>query len=339
MDQPESGASAPVSWGGRDEQLHAIVNPAAGNGRGKRQWPKVARHLIQSGIAFDSYFTHGAGDATRIARSLAEQGVGTIVAVGGDGTVNEIINGMLCDSGPVSPATRLALVPCGTGKDLARTLGTRTVEALVQALDGGETARIDVGRIEFTAASGGREARYFANVADMGLGAETAERINRSSKALGGLITYMRGAVQTIASYQARPVRVTVDGAEIYDGKAHMVIFANGRYFAGGMRIAPVASIQDGEFDIFVLEDVGKAALLGSLLPRVYFGRHVEADGVIHLHGKSADIESDELLVEMDGEQPGRTPATIDMAHQCLNVLVAKGRLDDHRRPATLGDS
>jgi diacylglycerol kinase family enzyme len=228
----------------------------------------------------------------------------------------------------------LAIVPCGTGKDLARTLGTRTVEALVAAMDCGETARIDVGRIEYVSATTGEpEGRYFANVADMGLGAETAERINRSSKALGGLITYMRGAVQTIASFQARPVRVTVDDREIYDGNAHMVIFANGRFFAGGMRIAPLASIQDGEFDIFVLEDVGKPALLGSLLPRVYFGRHVEARGVIHLRGRSACVESDAMLVEMDGEQPGRSPATIRMAHRRLSVLIAAGQLADHRQP------
>jgi YegS/Rv2252/BmrU family lipid kinase len=322
-----------AGWGGREEKLHAIVNPAAGNGRGTRHWPKVAHALVEAGIAFDTYFTHGPGDATRMAKGLAEQGVGTILAVGGDGTVNEIINGMLTGEGPISPATRLAIVPCGTGKDLARTLGTRTVEALIAAIDAGETARIDVGRIEYIAAGGEPEARYFANVADMGLGAETAERINRSSKALGGLITYMKGAVQTIASFEARPARVTVDGVEIYDGNAHMVIFANGRFFAGGMRIAPLASIQDGEFDIFVLEDVGKPALLGSLLPRVYFGRHVEANGVIHLRGRAAQVESESMLVEMDGEQPGRAPASIQIAHQCLNVLVADGHLADHRQP------
>lgn len=303
--------------------LHAIVNPAAGSGRAGKRWPGYARALSTAGFTLQAHITTGPGDATVIARQLAEQGAETILCVGGDGTTNEVVNGLVANDLPVNPHTRLALIPCGTGKDFARTIGTRSVEATIQALQSGSTALADVGRIQYLDnRTGHLETRYFANVADTGIGAATAARINASSKALGGLVSYLKGAVHSIVVYQPWDVTVEVDGAPLYAGDAGMVVFANGRYFAGGMLVAPEASLCDGLLDIFVLEGVGKRALLTSLLPRVYRGKHVGRPGVRHIRGSTATVRSTaDMLVELDGEQVGVAPITVSVARQALHIV------------------
>lgn len=319
---PKTGPAAEQQ--SADKLLHVIVNPSSGNGRAAKRWPEFARAIKEHGFSTDVHFTTGPDDARRIARQMAEASVATIVAVGGDGTVNEIINGMICDDALVSPQTRLALVPSGTGKDLSRSLGTREVEYTLRALELKTVTHIDVGRIDFHADDGVEVSRYFVNVADLGLGADVASRINRSSKALGGLMSYMINSIKTIIVFNAQAVRVTVDDVLAYDGRAHLVIFANGRFFAGGMHIAPDSSLRDGLLDIFILEDVSKRELLTSLLPSVYRGKHIGKRGVHHLKGARATVETGaSMLIEMDGEQPGHGPATIRTIPRVLPIVAA----------------
>jgi len=309
--------------------LHAIVNPAAGNGRAGKRWPGYARALAAAGFSVQTQVTTSAGEATIMARQFAQQDVETILCVGGDGTANEVVNGLIANDLPVNPRTRLALIPCGTGKDLARTLGTRTIEQTIQALRDDSSALIDVGRIQYIdSRTRHLESRYFANVADTGIGAATAARINSSSKALGGLASYLKGAVHSIVVFSPWGVDVEVDGQPLYVGDAGMVVFANGRFFAGGMLVAPDASVCDGLLDIFVLEGVGKRELLTSLLPRVYRGRHVGRPGVRHIRGASATVRSSvDMLIEMDGEQVGMAPITVDVVREALHVVASPGAL------------
>lgn len=303
--------------------LHVIINPAAGSGRAGRRWPEFEAAMSRHGYDIQPHVTSGPGDATRIARELARDGARTIVCVGGDGTANEVVNGLIEGDRAISPETRLALVPCGTGKDLGRTLGTRDVESMLRALADGTTASIDVGRVTYhDGLTGETASRCFANVADAGIGAQTAERINRSSKALGGFVSYLTGAVRSIAAYKPWDVTVEVDGRKVYAGPAGMVVFANGRYFAGGMKVAPDASLCDGLLDIFVLEGVGKPTLLTSLLPRVYRGKHVGQPGVVYLAGDTATVTcASTMLLELDGEQLGTTPLTVDVLPGVLRVV------------------
>ncbi len=303
--------------------LHVIVNPAAGGGRAGRRWPTYAAEIARHGYDVKPSFTTGPGDATTSARQLAVEGARTIVCVGGDGTANEIINGLIDADQPVNPDTRLALIPCGTGKDLGRTLGTRDIRSMLQAVADDSTALIDVGKASFQdEVTGETMCRYFANVADAGIGADTAAQINRSSKALGGFVSYLTGAVRSIVSFAPWDVEVDVDGTLLHRGRAGMIVFANARYFAGGMNVAPNASLCDGLLDIFVLEDVGKRRLLTSLLPRVYRGRHVGQPGVIHLKGAHATVRcAAGMRVELDGEQLGLTPLTIGVVPRSFRVV------------------
>lgn len=306
--------------------LQAIVNPAAGNGRAGKRWPGFADQITKAGYEIEGHLTSGPGDATAIARRLAETGASTIICVGGDGTMNEIVNGLVSDDRPVNPHTRLALIPCGTGKDLARSLGTKNVAATLRALDAPTertTVAIDLARVGYIdARTGYLSSRYCANVADTGLGASTAALINASSKAMGGMVSYLAGAVRSIVSYSPWQVTVEADGELVYEGSAGMVVFANGQYFAGGMHVAPMASLCDGRVDMFVLEGVGKRRLLTSLLPRVYRGMHLNQPGVIHRSVTHATVRSDDqMLLEMDGEQVGGVPVSVHVVPQVLRMV------------------
>jgi len=306
--------------------LHIIVNPASGNGAAGKTWHDFATQLSQRGYNFEVRFTEGRGDATAFAREYAMREVETVVALGGDGTVNEVINGLMNEHGPVSPGTRLAIASSGTGKDLVRSLGARTYRQMLDALESGYTEHIDLGLLTYVDSDHGEQtSRYFANVADIGLGADVARRIESSpsGKAFGGMVSYLVQAVKTIRVFKGKQIRLTVDDETVFDGTAQMVVFCNGGYFAGGMRIAPLSSLRDGLLDIVLLEEVSRRVLLSSLLPRVYLGRHLGRDGVHHYQATRAAIDTPEpFMVEMDGELPGISPVAVEVVPQVLNVVV-----------------
>lgn len=307
-----------------DHEWHAIVNPAAGGGRTRKLWPGIAERIQQRGVLLHQHETSASGDATDIARAVVEDGVKDIVVVGGDGTLNEVVNGILGQETVSSDDVVLSLVPCGTGRDFSRTLGIRDPDHAVDVITSGCVTSVDVGVMHYQR-SGETAQRFFVNVADVGLGAETAAWMNQSSKRLGGFLGYLVAATRTILVYDGRPARVMIDGALVHDGPVGMIVLANGRYFAGGMFIAPEASIKDGKFDIFVLDDVPKHTLLMSLLPKVYRGKHVGQPGVHHYTGKTAEILSpDRMPVEVDGEQPGTSDITATVRQGALKIRTPR---------------
>lgn len=306
-------------------QIDAVVNPAAGHGRVRRLWPRVAGRLALRGIDVRVHQTTGPNEATRIVRDLLRTGSRDIVVVGGDGTVNEVVNGYFADGAPIAPDAVLSILPLGTGRDLCRTLGIRSLDAAVEAVIRGTASPIDVVRICYQDGAR-RSERYFVNVADVGLGAETAAYINRSSKALGGLLAYLVGAIRTMIGFRGREARVVVDGREVFDGRVAIVVLANGRYFAGGMFVAPMASLTDGLLEILVLRDAPKRVLLGSILPRVYRGTHVGHPDVMHLQGRVLEVSSRHALpFQVDGEQPGTTDLRAEVLPGALCVRTLTG--------------
>ncbi|HEU5423762.1 MAG TPA: YegS/Rv2252/BmrU family lipid kinase, partial [Nitrolancea sp.] len=241
-----------------------------------------------------------------------EAGADEIVVVGGDGTLNEVANGLL-GLGPQAPRPVLSLIPAGTGRDVARSLGIANAAQAIALIGHGEPCPIDAGVIHYRDAGAARS-RYFVGFADVGLGAETAARLNRSSKALGGFLSYLTGVTLTIATFHGREARVAVDGQLVHQGRIGMVVLSNGRYLAGGMDMAPMASMCDGRFEVFVLRDVPKRVLLGSLLPRVYRGRHVGHWAVRHFQGQCVEVSAPEPVpFQSDGEQPGTTDIRAEM--------------------------
>lgn len=303
-----------------DQEWHAIVNPASGGGRTRKVWPPLAEKLRASGFRLHQHETAGVGDATEIARRLVREGARDIVVVGGDGTLNEVINGVVADDEVATADVVLSLIPCGTGKDFARSLGITSPEHALDVLANGVISALDIGSISYQCANSS-ERRYFVNVADVGLGAETAAWMNRSSKRLGGFLGYLVAATRTIIVFSGKPARVLVDDVTVHDGQVGMVVLANGRYFAGGMRIAPNASLTDGLINVLILDDVPKYTLLGSLLPKVYRGKHLEHPAVHQYQGSHIEISSPESMpFEVDGEQPGFTDIGVCMRPGALKM-------------------
>lgn len=305
-----------------DHEWHAIVNPTSGGGRTRKIWPRIAERMRENGFRLHLHETSHVGDATDIARRIVAEGVRDIAVVGGDGTLNEVVNGILEEDEVATADVVLSLVPCGTGRDFARSLGIRGPEHAIEVIRTGSVKAVDVGSITYAKANA-QSRRYFVNVADVGLGAETAAWMNGSSKRLGGFLGYLIAATRTILVFSGRPARVMVDNVIVHDGPVGMVVMANGKYFAGGMLIAPDASLCDGQFDIFVLDDVPKRMLLLSLLPKVYRGKHVGHPAVHYYQGGSVEIQSPESLpFEVDGEQPGSTDISVTVRRGSLKVRV-----------------
>lgn len=308
------------------ETIHAIVNPAAGGGRPARTWPRLRQRLEQLGLRVHEAHTAEPGAAMHLARTFVRAGARELLVVGGDGTLNEVVNGILDEHGqPLAPVT-LTIVPCGTGRDFARLFGITRAEQVVDLLYHGELCRVDVGQLTFTDPDGIVRQRYFVNMADIGLGAETAASVSTTTKQLGGFLAYLVAAFRTILRHTAAELAVDIDGEKAFTGPALMIAIANGRFHAGGMRIAPQASVTDGTLEVFVLREVPRRILLGSLLPAVYRGTHVQHPAVLHWSGSRVRITGPKpVRIEIDGEPVGTTDIEVRVVPRALTIRVPTG--------------
>lgn len=300
--------------------LHTIINPASGNGRARRQWPDFKKRIEAQGFEIIEYVTTGPEDASQFAGQLARQSVDEILVVGGDGTTNEVVNGCFENGCPISPELVLSIVPCGTGRDFSRNLGIKNADQAISLLSQDTICTIDLGLLRYRNGDGPID-RCFVNVADVGLGAEAAAWINKTTKALGGFFAYLVGATRTILVFKGKPARVVVDGKVVHDGPVGMIVIANGRFHAGGMLMAPMASMTDGKLEILIVDDVPKHTLLTSLLPKVYRGKHMGHPAVQHLSAEEIDVQAvSEMPFEVDGEQPGTTDIRVTVLPKALRV-------------------
>jgi YegS/Rv2252/BmrU family lipid kinase len=297
-----------------------IVNPASANGRTAEQWPEIARQAGERGLRVDVRLTQGPGHATELAAAAVAEGAELVLAVGGDGTVSEIANGMAG-----APATDLAVVERGSGCDFVRTFGISKKTHL--ALDVAATAparTIDLGRVTYTGPDGTPTTRYFANIASAGLTGVAADRVNRGGKPLGATVAFAWAAVVTFATYRNSRFVVEIDG-EVLDQTCNNAIVANCRYFAGGMKILPHADPSDGMLDVLVWGDVSKVDLALNL-HKLYRGTHVTHPKATIRRARRVVITPETPLpIEVDGEQPGITPAAFDVVPSALRLRAPAG--------------
>jgi YegS/Rv2252/BmrU family lipid kinase len=297
-----------------------IVNPASANGRTGRHFEAIAG-VVRSVVGeFEARFTRARGDGTRLAREAADAGERLVVAVGGDGTASEVVDGLLHSARRESA---FGFIPRGTGGDFRRALGIPgTVEGAVRALKEGREAAIDLGRLEFTGHDGRPAVRHFANVASCGVSAEVAARVNRSSKRLGGRLSFKLAAARALAGWRDVAVRWRVDGGPWSEGPVTVLSVCNGRFFGGGMMVAPDARLDDGAFDVTIWSGFG---LVDFVLqqPKIYDGRHVGLPNTRRARGRVVEIEPvgpAPVLLEADGEQPGRLPARLTVVPGAIGL-------------------
>ena len=263
----------------------------------------------EAGLVGEARFSEAPEQLIELAREAADDGAQLLVVVGGDGTVNEVVNGLL-QAGRES--VELAVVPRGTGDDFARTFGIPTKPQEALALAAGGTAKpVDVGRATFQD-DGGPAVRYFANFAGAGISGAIAKRGAATSRRLGARAAYMWATVSVFARWQSVPMTVEADG-ERREGRMYEVLACNGAFAAGGMRVAPDATADDGLFDAVLIGDVTKPEFL-TTFPKIYRGTHVGHPKVEVLRARSIAVDAAEPLpVVLDGEQPGTTPATFEI--------------------------
>jgi YegS/Rv2252/BmrU family lipid kinase len=303
----------------------AIVNPASANGTTGKVWPALSKRLTAAGLEHDARVTSRRGEASDLTRSALADGYRTIVAVGGDGTLNEVANGFFDGDRRLGQGARLGLISRGTGCDFIRTVGVpKEEEAAIEVLRTGHTRRVDVGRAVFTGHDGREAVRYFVNIAGLGLDGETVDRVNRTTKALGGFFSFLWGTLATIATYRNKDIEIVIDGGRPVKERMTLVVVANGQYFGGGMRIAPEAAVDDGLFDICTLGDCSRPELVGSLR-KVYKGAHTTHPKIRFYRGKEVTVRSpDRVLLDIDGEQPGLADVTFTVLPGVLDVIVQR---------------
>jgi YegS/Rv2252/BmrU family lipid kinase len=268
---------------------------------------------------FGHAFTERSLHAQTLTQRAVEQGYERIIAVGGDGTLNEVVNGLM-ESGPGK--VQLGLVPRGTGGDFRRTFGWKdgVREAFVHLRDA--LARpLDVGRVEYTTREGMPGVRYFANVCSFGASGRVAELVNAGGRALGGKVGFLWSTVRALAGYRDQRVRLTVDASAWEEADVTTVAVANGRFFGAGMCVAPGADVSDGLFDVTIWSGYGLVDL-ALKAPSLYSGSHVRLSGTRTLRCRTLRAESDgEVLIDCDGEGPGRLPVQITILPGALQLL------------------
>jgi YegS/Rv2252/BmrU family lipid kinase len=248
--------------------------------------------------------------------------VDSIAVVGGDGTLNEVVQAYVDSEGRPLKGPALALVPAGTGSDFQKTLGIGShVDDAVERLLGSERRPIDLGILELTAHDGARVVRAFLNITSFGLGGLTDRIVNQGPKWLGGKPAFYFGAVRALVAYRNAPVRVRVDGNVFVEAPIVNVAIANGRYFGGGMLVAPDADPSDGAFDVISMAEMDKLATL-ALTGSIYRGAHLSRPGVTAARGAVVEAEplvpGADVLIDMDGETPGRLPLVARVARGAL---------------------
>ena len=306
-----------------------IVNPASASGSTGDWWPQIASDLRSQFGSFQVRFTKERGDADVLAGEAARKGAKYIIACGGDGTVSEVANGILSSGKDVE----LGILPSGTGGDFRRSLEIPSQSRdAARVLREGQTVRIDVGRISYIDHDGNEAMRYFLGVASCGMSTKVIERVKAGSpdwlpantpKWIGGRISFGASLLQTAMRTTPTRLVVQLDDSHERNLVVSNLCIANARYFGGGMKIAPDAKLTDGKFDVVGIGDLSALKIFTSA-PRVYKGSHLSMPEVSHALARKISVRpadrSSEVALEIDGELPGRLPATFQIVPEALRV-------------------
>jgi YegS/Rv2252/BmrU family lipid kinase len=305
------------------QYARAIVNPAAGGRSIYREWPRVRKHLIEKGLSFDYVYTEGVGHAIELARAAANGDYRYIIAVGGDGTVNEVVNGILDSAG--SHNTILGIVSAGTTCSFARSIGV-PLDPLSSCnlLISQNRLPIDVGLVEYKNEDRHLR-RFFVNEVDVGFGATLVKASKLMPSYFGRKVNYLPyflGGVGTLLKYKNKRIALRVEEEAEEICVCTMVVIANGAYFGGGMCIAPDAKPNDGLLDMVIFGDMAKSEIM-KIWTMTYEGRHVSHDKVKLRRMRKVTIQcSEQVFVEADGEFLGEGPLSFSVLPSALSIVV-----------------
>ncbi|MGZ4204056.1 MAG: diacylglycerol/lipid kinase family protein [Actinomycetota bacterium] len=312
-----------------------IVNPQAGRGAIGRALPRITAVIEEEGLEYDIVQTDVAGHAEQLAREAVESGCTFVVAVGGDGTVHEVVNGMMGEDGPLVPDVVLGVVPSGSGSDFVKTFGLPPApEDAARNLAGKNVwGALDIGRMRYVDLDGKERMRWFANIAEAGIGAHVVVAAAKMPKWIGGR-AYRLAALRAILGYKPQPVHLEFNGRKArgvrpdtplqpgtHDATVTLVVVANCQFYGGGLRVAPRAIPSDGMLDVLVGEGTKMEAVRA--LQKMPMGEHVPSKEFTEYLVDRVTLDAPvPMLLEADGEPLGTTPATFDLVRGAIRLKV-----------------
>jgi YegS/Rv2252/BmrU family lipid kinase len=297
-----------------------IVNPRSGGGLSEKRWAGILGPISDGLGAFDTRFTERSGHARSIAQEESTAGRKLVIALGGDGTISEVADGLVAAGGK----SEMGVIPRGTGGDFRRSLDLENqLFAAAERVRKSVPRNIDVGRVVYVDHDGNEACRHFVNVTSVGFSSVVAERANTSSKRMGGRVSFLSAVVRSLVTYDNAEVMVSVDGAEARHMTLLLAAIGNGRFFGGGMKICPEAILDDGHFDFVTVGDLGRMEVLAKI-HRIYSGNHLSMKEVRQtrcrrLRVAPVDAKAD-IPLEIDGETPGRLPASFEILKGALRL-------------------
>lgn len=296
----------------------AIVNPRSAGGRTGRMWPALRKKLPGN---LEVRMTAGPNEATNLTRHALREGFDRILAVGGDGTINEVVNGFFEHDAPVNPHASLAVIPLGTGGDFRRSLGIGSVDSAIDVLNHGQASPIDIGRLRYRDHSGEMKSRYFANVVSFGMGGEVAARAKNALSRVSGKAAFMYATGEVFLRYSPKMVELRLDGepAGVRFGILNIAI-GNGRYHGGGMHVCPRARLDDGLLEVTVIESLGMFELIRDM--KVLYSDNLYVHPKTrHFHARTVVAEAAvPVSIEVDGEPLGTLPVELSLLPRALPV-------------------
>ena len=303
-------------------EMLIIVNPRSADGRTGRRWAEIERGLRARIPAFDLAFTERPGHATDIAREATAR-YDRIALVGGDGTLNEVVNGLIADDRPLRPDLALGIIPRGTGGDFVRSVGIpRDLDGAAERLMTGTPREVDVGKVCYRRPDGSEGVRYFINEGEIGMGAAVCEVVNRSSKRWGGRLSFLRAILVTALRYPDQEIMLSLDGAPAERVIINNIWLANGQYSGGGIRSGPRARLDDGLLDVV---QIGASGMLEKLIGmrKLRSGAFVDRPNVVYRPARRVEAESAASVpVEVEGEPIGTLPATFEVIGERLRIIA-----------------
>jgi diacylglycerol kinase (ATP) len=307
------------------KKIDFIVNPNAAMGSAGKEWPQIEKMARDRLGPFQAHLTTGPGDATILTRNALQKGTELVVCVGGDGTLNEIVNGFMGKNGPIQPEAMIGFIPRGTGCDFIKTvLIPLELNRAMDVIINSHSLSIDLGRLEYIDHYGHPSSRYFHNITSFGLGGEVDERVNRTTNIFGGFISFIWATMISILLYNKKRIHLTVDNCFDQSVMIWNVVIANGKYHGGGMLVAPDATIDDGLFQVTVIGDISIAGVFLNL-NKLYNGKLLQLNKVKTLSGRRVKASSEQkVLLDVDGEQPGQLPAVIDIVPKAVRFIIPK---------------
>ena len=296
-----------------------ICNVRSGKGGVAKVLPEIVAALEERGLEHEVRLTERPGHAIDLAREASHEGKRFLVAVGGDGTIHEVVNGMIENDVPIVEEPVLGVVAAGTGSDFIKTFGLPSAPAVaVSHLDGDDSFAIDIGKIVYQQ-NGEEVTRYFPNIAEVGIGADVVARAQRLPRWLGPTV-YLAAFWLVMRKHKLAQVKVDLVD-RTYEGPANNIVVANCQFFGGGMKIAPKAAPTDGLLDIQVEHARKREAI--TIMPKIFKGEHLPHPDIEEYKRVRCSVESDRpLLIEADGEVLGHTPARFEVLRDLIRLKV-----------------